>query len=323
MNETQDSPNVSVEQNGRVLTGGPGASLEVLEQAVERTAPEHDATEKTSQAASDSKPTRGQARFSELTKEREAAKQAAKDANDRAVALEARLKAVEERTAQTGTPGPDGSQSRADAATSSHQEAASSTSRPKPSEEEVGTTYKTYGDYVEDLTEWKAEQREHRSNQERAHASRVEKWTAERTTAAALYPDFDAMLKTGPGADIDLSPDPEKAVARVQMLMEIPGGAHVVYKLAKDATEAARLATLDDRAFGFAVARLLPPESNGAHPASPQTPRASKAPQPYQPVQGGGKTTAATSAEIAAKGGGFDEYRLKRAAERGVKPKYR
>lgn len=32
--------------------------------------------------------------------------------------------------------------------------------RPKPSEDEVGTKYAIYGDYVEDLAEWKAEQRD-------------------------------------------------------------------------------------------------------------------------------------------------------------------
>jgi hypothetical protein len=199
----------------------------------------------------------------------------------------------------------------------------SSGTRPKPSEDEIGTTYKTYGDYVEDLTDWKSEQRDRKAADERAQSSRVEKWTAERASATTLYPDFDTVLKTGPGADVDLSPDPATAVARVQMLMEIPGGAHVVYKLAKDAAEATRLAGLDDRAFGFAVARLLPPESNGAQPASPQAQRATKAPPPYQPVQAGGKTTATTAAEIAAKGGSYEEYRAKRAAERGVKVKYR
>ncbi len=319
MNDTQESPNVSVEQNGRVLTGGPGTSIESLEQAVERTAPEPET--KPDAPATDAKPTRGQARFSELTKEREAAKLAAKEANDRAVALEERLKAVEERTAQAGTPVPGNDQSRVEAK-SSQQVAAPSATRTKPSEDEVGTTSKTYGEYVEDLTDWKSEQRQFKADQDRAHSTRLEKWTAERTTAAQLYPDFDAVLKTGPGADVDLSPDPATAVARVEMLMTLPGGGHVIYKLAKDAAEAARLATLDDRAFGFAVARLLPPESNGASPASPAAHRASKAPPPYQPVQAGGKTTATTAAEIAAKGGGFDEYRRKRAAERGVKPRY-
>jgi hypothetical protein len=324
MNETQESPNVSVEQNGRVLTGGPGTSVEALEQAVEREpAPVADrfvvgegAPARVQQGSQpEAKQTRGQARFSELTKEREVAKQAAKEANDRAVALESRLKAIEERTAPAGKPE---SPPAASAPVS-----VSSGTRPKPSEDEIGTTYKTYGDYVEDLTDWKSEQRDRKAADERAQSSRVEKWTAERANATALYPDFDTVLKTGPGADVDLSPDPATAVARVQMLMEIPGGAHVVYKLAKDAAEATRLAALDDRAFGFAVARLLPPESNGAQPASPQTQRATKAPPPYQPVQAGGKTTATTAAEIAAKGGNYDEYRAKRAAERGVKPRYR
>jgi hypothetical protein len=314
--ETQESPNVSVEQNGRVLTGGPGTSVEALEQAVERSEPQTESKASAKpEATQEAKQTRGQARFSELTQQRDEERRRATEANERAAALAERLEALEKRTAPAGKPE---SPPAASAPVS-----VSSGTRPKPSEDEIGTTYKTYGDYVEDLTDWKSEQRDRKAADERAQSSRVEKWTAERATASALYPDFDTVLKTGPGADVDLSPDPATAVARVQMLMEIPGGAHVVYKLAKDAAEATRLAGLDDRAFGFAVARLLPPESNGAQPASPAAQRATKAPPPYQPVQAGGKTTATTAAEIAAKGGNYDEYRAKRAAERGVKPRYR
>jgi hypothetical protein len=317
MNETQESPNVSVEQNGRVLTGGPGTSVEALEQAVDRLEPQTDAKASAKpEGMPEAKQTRGQARFSELTQQRDEERRRATEANERAVALAERLEALEKRTAPAGKP-------ELPPAASSAPVSVPSGTRPKPSEDEIGTTYKTYGDYVEDLQEWKFDQREQRTTQERAQATRVEKWTAERASATTLYPDFDSVLKTGPGADVDLSPDPATAVARVQMLMEIPGGAHVVYKLAKDAAEATRLAGLDDRAFGFAVARLLPPESNGAQPASPQAQRATKAPPPYQPVQAGGKTTATTAAEIAAKGGNYDEYRAKRAAERGVRPRYR
>ena len=304
MSEPQESPNVSVEQDGRVLTGGPGASIEAMEQAVERPAPEQ-ATD--AKLATESKPsTKGRERFSELTNQRETARREAKEANDRALALEARLKAVEERTASSGKQ--ESPQAHPDAS-----RAAPSATRHKPTEAEVGTAYQTYGDYVEALSDWKDEQRQHQAERERAHSSRVEKWTAERAAAVTVYPDFDEALRSGPGADIDLSHDPETAIARVEMLMALPGGGHVIYKLAKDAAEASRLATLDDRAFGFAVARMLPQET-GSRPA----PRASKAPPPYQPVQAGGRTVAASAAEIAAKGGAFDEYRAKRAAERGA-----
>ena len=74
-------------------------------------------------------------------------------------------------------------------------------SRPKPSEDEVGEKYEKYADYIEDLTDWKAEQREFKAEQERVQSSRQSaeaqrhQTFAERLEAAkTTIPNFDAVL---------------------------------------------------------------------------------------------------------------------------------
>ncbi len=47
--------------------------------------------------------------------------------------------------------------------------------RTKPTEDEIGTKYQTYGDYVEDLADWKAEQRETVAAQKREEAESTER----------------------------------------------------------------------------------------------------------------------------------------------------
>ncbi len=303
----QASQNVSVEQNGRVLTGGPGTSMEALEQAIERTAPEPttEAETKATPASDEPKATRGRERFSELTHQREEANKRAHEANERAIALADRLERLEKQTAQAGKQEPP------EASQPPPVSAPSVSTSGKPSEDEVGTTYKTYGEYVEALTDWKSEQREAAVAQQREHTARGERWNQTRETARVQYPDFDQMIASGPGADIDIG------AQRMQYLLDTPGGEHVIYRLAKDADAARRVAGMSDFDFGILFKGLVPSEQPAAPPQ-----RASKAPAPYVPVNGGGRTAAKSSAD-AAKAGNFDEFRIARAAERGVKPKYR
>ncbi len=294
----QEGAIVSVERDGRILSGGPGSDVEAMESALESASPAPATADRSGEARDapaaaeteplPAKPSRGAKRFDQLTGEREQARREAQDATQRALQLEERLKALETRQSPSEpTPRP-----------------AAPAGRAKPLEAEVGVKYPTYADFVEDLSDWKAEQRisqldfDARIRQsieaDRASRSLADRWQQTTASARQVYADFDAVVSTGPGANIPLASDPKVADERVMMLVNTPGGEHVIYQLAKNAAETQRLARLSDRDFGFAVARLLPAEASVASPASTGLPRAVVAPPPYQPVGAGGKTTAST-----------------------------
>ncbi len=305
MAETDSGAVVSVERDGRILSGGPGSDVEAMESALESASPAPATADRSGEArdapaAAETeplppKPSRGAKRFDQLTGEREQARREAQDATQRALQLEERLKALETRQSP-----PEPVQRPSEPI----QRPAAPAARAKPLEAEVGVKYPTYADFVEDLSDWKAEQRisqldfDARIRQsieaDRASRSLADRWQQTTASARQVYADFDAVVSTGPGANIPLASDPKVADERVMMLVNTPGGEHVIYQLAKNAAETQRLSRLSDRDFGFAVARLLPAEASVASPASTGLPRAVVAPPPYQPVGAGGKTTAST-----------------------------
>lgn len=94
--------------------------------------------------------------------------------------------------------------------------------RPKPSEESIGVEggYDTYNAYIEDLTDWKYEQREaareaqqQQAQQARQQAASQQAWQqahatyAERLTAfKATHPDFDTLLTQHGAAQLPAAP---------------------------------------------------------------------------------------------------------------------
>lgn len=69
--------------------------------------------------------------------------------------------------------------------------------RPKPTEDEIGTKYETYGAYVEDLTDWKVEQRDvqqaERSQQsaiQQRHEQHAQSFSTRIAEAEKTDPDF-------------------------------------------------------------------------------------------------------------------------------------
>ncbi len=268
---------VTVEQDGIVLEGGPGSDLSAMTSAIEQTAPDstpvtsadddHATTPVPDAAAIRQKEPRGRERFSQLTAEREAARTEAAEATKRAIALEDRLKALETRTASPP---------------------------PAPVQEQPQQQPQT----PEQQLEARIRAEVQRAYQQEAEVRALnDRMSTIRTSARDTYPDFDTMLSTGPGAQIELAADSRTAEERVNMLIHTDGGQHVLYTIAKDAALAQRLSKMSDREFGFTIARLLPADGSVASPASTAAPRAVSAPPPYQPVGAGGKTTAPTLEE--------------------------
>ena len=323
MSETTDYTPVSVEDaHGRILTGI-GVTAEELQETVDDRAepstpvdPPPAPVDTSAAPVPDIKPTRGAKRIDQLTGEREAEKRARETAERERDDLKARIAAFESRQTETQRqPSPQA------------PVAAVTATRPKPSEDAIGTTYPSYSDFVEDLADWKAEQRlagsqtdiDARIRQsieaDRASRTLVEQLAASTAKARQVYSDFDAVL-TSPIAHAAIW-SPEK----LQAIAQHPESGALRYHLAKQPDLAWRLAQETNPVlFGMGLAQVIPAPAV-ASPASTAGAALSLAPPPYQPVAAGSKTTVTPSADLASKGHDFDKsgYREKRAAERGIR----
>lgn len=308
------------DDSGRTLSGM-GATVERLEETMERHAPEPEkpagtdavpAAAEVGQAPAP-KPSRGQQRFADLTKERDEAKQRADAAEARATAAEAKA-----------TPPPP-------TAREEPPPAAEPSAKPErftfPSFDkhlEANPTA-TYEDWELERLEAHAEWRDKRNDidgrfrnlldSERAGRAFNDTVEATRVKGRAAYPDFDTIISSGPGVGVKMhATDIVKARQRVAAIFAHPHAEHLEYAILKDGALAQKLAGLDDIGFGIELARLVPTSQPAERRAF--TPP----PAPMQAVGGNGATTQTPSSELAAKGFDYDKsgYREKRAAERKV-----
>jgi len=339
MSEAQVDVNavVSHEQDGRVLSGV-GVSADRLADTMERHSSDAEASQSTadtgaaveepdtgasaSTSASDSKPSRGRQRFADLTRERDDAKAAREKETELRVAAERErdeLKARSQRFEQDHKPQP-----------------TATTTPPQftfPDYESFvanGNTTATYDDWrraeLYAFSEWKDQQTNLDGRIRQAidadRQSRSFQDTVARThqTARETYADFDTLLASGPGAAVPLGPTPQEAIQRAVFIVHHPQSAHLQHAILRDGDLARSLQQMNAYEFGIKIAQLAP-NGSGASLASPAVPGSAPPPAPYQPVGGGGKTTAPASAELVKRAGhDFDKsgYREKRAAERGV-----
>lgn len=329
MEQATVDPNVPVshEVDGRILTGvgvSPDALAETMERHAEPDASEPAAPSTPAQPRDDAgkfaKPSRGQRRFDELTREREEARREAAEVKARYEASQRELEQLRSLR-QPREPEPEPAKAAATPATPP-------AGRPKPTEDEIGSKYQSYGEFVEDLADWKAEQRlaaldfdaRIRQSIEADRASRTlqERIVGQLTKARETYQDFDAVLAHGPGASVTLGPTVEVGEQRVQAVSLLPNGPQLIYAIAKDGALAQRLAAMTDLEFGMALSSLAPQQAV-ATPASTPAVVSPIVPPPFQPVGAGSKTTAIPSSDLPKKAG-FDYdrsgYREKRAQER-------
>lgn len=326
---------VSHTQDGRTLSGM-GTSVEQLESVMDRHAPDPDPDPKDTPAepataATSQEPpqlSKGRQRYADLTKERDAAKAeaAAIKAEREALAKERDdLKARLEKPAATAEPSRPAGEPAAPA--------------PKvdkfPPFEDWFAKHdtSTYDDYLDaraahNYAAMRANERREEStaSEQQRHRELIEGYLGKFPEARQKYADFDAVV----GAV------PETGVSKVVAHATFTVGPDVAYYLATHREELAELtretAMLDDTDPGFPAAvsgmrrylqSVLAPKV-AAKPAAPAVPARVPA-APYTPVNGNSATTAPPSSELARKGFDMDKsgYREKRAAERGVKSKYR
>jgi hypothetical protein len=231
---------------GRTLSGM-GVTSEALADVMERHEPEPaDAplTDNTSDAAvTQPKQSRGQARFAELTKAR-------KEAEAKAASYERELAELRAKVQPPTAPTPPATAPVAAAAPAPPSPSGPergdsglpSGSRPQPTEDEIGTKYKTYAEFVLDSARWVAEEQQSgidariRQSIEADRVSRDFLNHAESTWAKGrkVYADFDAMRTTGPGSQVPMDH------AKIQAILQHPQSEHVQYAIVKDGALAQR-----------------------------------------------------------------------------------
>lgn len=182
---------------------------------------------------------------------------------------------------------------------------------PAANAKPVKESFQNYDEFVEALTDWKADQRvnaaletvntkiEKRESQQTAaqvQQNRAKNWTERSAATREILKDFDEVLNAAEGAVID------SHVA--ELLEDSPHGPALAYKLAKDPALLEELNKLSPSAaakkFGKMEAVFDGPETNA--PASAPAPNASKAPRP--PTARTGGASSQKSMETAS----MDEY---------------
>src|SRR5262252_8438518 len=159
---------------------------------------------------------------------------------------------------------------------------------PAPAERPRQEAFQSYEEYIEALTDWKADQASAKAEQKRQAATAQEQaqqqaatWRSRVEQARAKHEDFDDVLA---GTEhIILSKPLQDAIATSE------DGAMLSYELAKQPQELERIASLPPlaaiRALGAFEAKITA-TSNGKAPT--QRPAVSRAPEPIEPVTRGG-----------------------------------
>jgi hypothetical protein len=191
--------------------------------------------------------------------------------------------------------------------------------RPKPTADEKTADgkdkYATYEDYIEDLADWKGEQREAKAQRENAHKAEAEKFWSKVDEARGRYERFDEVVQptaTAINTDADISP------VIKQLLIESDVLPDILFTIGSDPAELAKFTEMAKKTPGKAIRYIALIEAGIADelenkksaasteetPAKPQT----KAPKP--PSEAGGRAAAPPDGlESAAKANDFRAFK--------------
>ena len=171
--------------------------------------------------------------------------------------------------------------------------------RAKPTEDEIGTKYETYGAYVEALTDWKVEQRDaqqaehaHRSQIQRSHAQHAETFSDRIAKAEETDPDFwskmhPAVVNLRPSGSLEAGERPTAMTAIADVIFTSEHTTDLMLHFSQNPREFQRLSTLPPNQLYREMGRLeaqytkAPAASSG--PAVKPVPVSSAAP-PIKPV---------------------------------------
>ncbi len=219
-------------------------------------------------------------RFSELTTERDQARQ-------QAAAMEARILELERSQAKPEefTPAPYG------------------TAKP-----EVGS-FETYADFQEALVDWKLAKTMHEGQQQAmirdamAHQERVVgEWNTREAKFRGTVEGYDQLVDQDFIQSFTAGPKPVASKEAIQLLFESDVGPQLLFDLAEDADELAKFGKMTAVRQVAYLARM---EAKHA-PTEESAPRVSKAPTPPKGLPKG--NGAGTAKDFAASGGSFGDY---------------
>lgn len=148
--------------------------------------------------------------------------------------------------------------------------------------------YESYEAYIEAVTDWKLTARltaeRSRMREEDQAQTAAKGFEAQVSRAREKHADFDAVV---------YSQDLQISETMRETLLQSEDGASLAYHLGQNPEEAARIASLPERAQIMAIGRLQAKLEAPALPAAPgyqhagAGPALSKAPQPIQPLKAG------------------------------------
>lgn len=319
---------VSVEKDGRILTGV-GVEESDLNATMERHPPDTamagNGDAPSAPAPSAPKPSRGQKRFDQISWERGEAQRRAEAAEQRAQALEAQLAEARRGPATPPAVAPPAPPSAPPQPPST---LAMPAEFPKFDVWFQQNPTKDFDDYLNDremhrmIVQGYVRQADLDAlirkgiETDRETRTRYEREGEEIARGRAVYgADFDATV-SAPHLMENNWPQ-----YLIEAINSQPQPEHIKYRLGKDQALAEKIRTMNPVFAGVELAKLVPPAAVAPTASTVRT-MASPPPAPMQPVAGGGKTTAPSSADLAARASDFDYdrsgYREARAKERGL-----
>jgi len=177
--------------------------------------------------------------------------------------------------------------------------------RPKPTEGEIGAKYADYPAYIEDLTDWKLEQRDaqqaiqaRQQAVSQRHEANAAKFSEKIAKAEETDPDFWSKIaphiaNLRPSSTLEPGERPTALNAIADIIFDSEYSTELMAHFSAHAKEFQRLSTLPPgplfREMGRLEARFVRTEAAAPGPA-PRTPVVSQAPAPIKPVG----TTAST-----------------------------
>jgi hypothetical protein len=185
---------------------------------------------------------------------------------------------------------------------------ATPTQEPAPPAKPSVDQFKDYGEFVEALADWKADQKVSealkardtqtaQTAEQRVQETKAQTFAERQATAKTSIPDYDAVVGA---ADIPIAPHLGEAI------LDSDKGPELVYHLAKNPAEAARLSALSPLAAARELGRLEATLGQSASPAKPVT----KAPAPMKPTSGAGSSATTDLSKMS-----HEEYRAARARQ--------
>lgn len=176
--------------------------------------------------------------------------------------------------------------------------------RPKPTadarNDDGSDKFATYEDYIEDLADWKAEQREAKTQREATRKAQLDLGIAKVEEAKTRYKDFDVMVKPF-WDEVVVNPDINPTIKA--MIDDSDYFADLAYTIGSDPDELAKfkaMPTGNQIRYIALTESLIAEELEGKKVTTEETPAKPQTRAPRPPSEAGGRAASPPDAEAAA-----------------------